>query len=618
LRARGPPIHAARARGGGRRALLYAAALADSAGEAACRLVSGRARDGLRLFAASRCLLAMCAATAARLVALLVLVGVAVAQVPKNSTQVCKNPSSATRAKNANYYDACVEGAKFVDQKEKFNFNSAYVRKSSFTKVVFDAADFTYAFWEDVTFVDCVFKGGDSILFDQALMQNVKFSGCVFEKRAQFTQITFEGVEMANVEFKNGLMMENANVSGTVFTATKFGGDETLFDKVGVQGMKFDGGQFDKVRFQLLASDKISFNGTTINELNCHEPLKDGKYASKRAEFDNLVISGCTIAKTACDQSIFRGTTITKTKFNKGPHDFSSSNFTTLELSDLTEDGCAELDFADSTIKGGALKALSVCKVKFGNTTLGALDVSTVNLLDDKKFEIKGAVLDGKKIGGKCCVDVCKDKKCLCDIPGKAEEGCSRGTSKTNPNINPKDDPKCFPADATVLLESGEPRRMDALAVGDRVAVGCGHFSPVYMFTHRLADEQSAFVALRTASGAQLRLTSGHFLYVNGALAPASQVLVGDAVELASGAADVVVAVEAAVSAGLYNPQTLQGDVVVDGVRASTYTTAVAPAVAHAASAPLRWVFSRFGASTAAFECGADTLLDVAGAALAA
>jgi hypothetical protein len=55
---------------------------------------------------------------------------------------------------------------------------------------------------------------------------------------------------------------------------------------------------------------------------------------------------------------------------------------------------------------------------------------------------------------------------------------------------------------------------------------------------------------------------------------------------------------------GLYNPQTLQGDVVVDNVRASTYTTAVEPAFAHAVLTPLRAAYSALGFSTASLEAG--------------
>lgn len=46
---------------------------------------------------------------------------------------------------------------------------------------------------------------------------------------------------------------------------------------------------------------------------------------------------------------------------------------------------------------------------------------------------------------------------------------------------------------------------------------------------------------------------------------------------------------------GLYNPQTVHGDIVVDGIVASVYTEAVQPRVAHAMLAPMRAVRDEFG-----------------------
>jgi hypothetical protein len=45
---------------------------------------------------------------------------------------------------------------------------------------------------------------------------------------------------------------------------------------------------------------------------------------------------------------------------------------------------------------------------------------------------------------------------------------------------------------------------------------------------------------------------------------------------------------------GLYNPHTMHGDIVVDGVHTSTYTDSVAPALAHALLWPVRMLVSSF------------------------
>jgi desert hedgehog len=169
----------------------------------------------------------------------------------------------------------------------------------------------------------------------------------------------------------------------------------------------------------------------------------------------------------------------------------------------------------------------------------------------------------------------------------------------------------CFPAHALVTLASGEPRRMDALAVGDRVLVAHKRFSDVFMFTHRQSAVRARFLTIHTASGHKIPATPGHYLYVNGALVPAASVKTGDHMTLESGATSAVVSVSQSVERGIYNPQTLHGDIVVNGVVASTYTTAVSPVIGHAWLAPLRALYTVFGLTSGALEEGADSALAV-------
>ncbi len=149
---------------------------------------------------------------------------------------------------------------------------------------------------------------------------------------------------------------------------------------------------------------------------------------------------------------------------------------------------------------------------------------------------------------------------------------------------------------------------MDELAVGDRVSVGAGLYSEVFMFTHKLRDLKHEFVSITTAAGAALRLTEGHYLPVNGEYVPASNAKMGDYVSLADGSLSRIVGIELVQDSGLYNPQTTHGDIVVDGIRASTYTTAVQPNMAHALLAPLRFACDRFGLRTTLLETGADRI----------
>lgn len=173
----------------------------------------------------------------------------------------------------------------------------------------------------------------------------------------------------------------------------------------------------------------------------------------------------------------------------------------------------------------------------------------------------------------------------------------STGTDKV------KNVAECFPASATVTLESGETKRMDEVAAGDVVQVGVNQYSKVFGFTHRSADAVSEFVRLETCCGEVLFATRGHFLHVNGGLKAAGAVEVGDKVVSGGGASKYIVSVKTERARGLYNPQTLHGDIVVNGLLASTYTTAVEPALAHAALTPARALYQFFGI-TASLESG--------------
>lgn len=149
----------------------------------------------------------------------------------------------------------------------------------------------------------------------------------------------------------------------------------------------------------------------------------------------------------------------------------------------------------------------------------------------------------------------------------------------------------CFPATSTVELESGKSINLDRLQLGDKVRVGPSEFSEVYFFSTEMADTTSKFVKLATDSGA-VTMTQGHYLYVNGALKVASDVQVGDNVVLGNGTHVAVNEVTSVWAPGLYNPHTLHGDIVVDGIHTSTYTDAVHPTLAHALMAPLRTMYS--------------------------
>lgn len=155
---------------------------------------------------------------------------------------------------------------------------------------------------------------------------------------------------------------------------------------------------------------------------------------------------------------------------------------------------------------------------------------------------------------------------------------------KTEQLVAPEN-PSCFPASSTVELESGRIIAMDALKEGDIIRSRDGKFSRVFMFSHQDAEVMAHFLRVDFSDGAQLVASHGHYIIAkDGSLVAMDSLQIGD--EMLSG--HHVVAISEVVERGLYNPHTLTGDLVVDGVVASSYTRAIEPRLASALLGPLR------------------------------
>jgi hypothetical protein len=82
---------------------------------------------------------------------------------------------------------------------------------------------------------------------------------------------------------------------------------------------------------------------------------------------------------------------------------------------------------------------------------------------------------------------------------------------------------------------------------------------------------------IQSIPGHEMALTKEH--YVSAIIA----LKVGDRLVLGDDQISRIVSLRTEFRSGLYNGQTLHGDIVVNEIRASTYTTAIAPSTAHAA-----------------------------------
>lgn len=161
-------------------------------------------------------------------------------------------------------------------------------------------------------------------------------------------------------------------------------------------------------------------------------------------------------------------------------------------------------------------------------------------------------------------------------------------------NTETRETSSCFPASATVEMADGSKRAMADLRIGDAVRTKSSSLSDVFFFSHRtLANgDMHPYVELCSSSGAAVTLSEGHYVHVNGKLIAAGSVEVGDELTLANGSKSRVVSIRHVFMEGKYAPHTLHGDIVVNGVLVSTYTTAVHPRVAHhVLLTPLRWLY---------------------------
>lgn len=137
---------------------------------------------------------------------------------------------------------------------------------------------------------------------------------------------------------------------------------------------------------------------------------------------------------------------------------------------------------------------------------------------------------------------------------------------------------------------------MSDLRIGDEVLVGAGQFSPIIGFSHRAHWQRAEYVRVHTTSGHRVVATTQHVLYIvqdNERVATAAEnIVIGDRLPVMKDGQEissVVTYVEKNVeSVGLFNPHTLSGDIVVDGIVCSTYTKHVPMYMAHGLLTPIR------------------------------
>jgi hypothetical protein len=179
----------------------------------------------------------------------------------------------------------------------------------------------------------------------------------------------------------------------------------------------------------------------------------------------------------------------------------------------------------------------------------------------------------------------------------------------------------CFPGDSVVITPTGT-KLMSHLEVGDKVLsvskMGLVIFEEIYMLGHKDFHSIGSFLRIHTLSNATLRLTRDHQISFTSQVdkapkyGPAAAVKVGDYVHVVSKDNTIVslskvTAVDEIFAQGYFNPYTMEGNIVVDGVVASCHSSFILdnlfnrmgisiPAGYQAVFAPLRVIFKAVGA----------------------
>jgi len=136
----------------------------------------------------------------------------------------------------------------------------------------------------------------------------------------------------------------------------------------------------------------------------------------------------------------------------------------------------------------------------------------------------------------------------------------------------------CFSSHAIARVLGKGRTAMKDLVPGDKVLTASGEHKTMYSMDHFHRTKETVFLRLHTNLETErpLELTKNHMVFVETAKnhpVPAASINVGDKIWSADDGLKEVVKIETVVRNGLYNPLTMDGTIVVDGIVASTYTS---------------------------------------------
>lgn len=525
----------------------------------------------------------------------------------------CESVSDHWGISEGDFYNLCIIDHDFSDVQYSWNLFNATVSDVNFKDSIFVNAplkpnNFTWATWTNVKFDQCYFGSIDpwepDLVFDQTSFNNVQFSNTVFDHSVRllfkefamwnvtFTNCTFRGDVMFSLGQMDTVSIIESNIRHTDYSTITNFNESFTFQKMSISGLTILDSTFvAPLRFESVDAKKISVNETHINRFACRSENEDEDEALLSSFSDTVFQTVQFDDKVVCDSTTWDSMFMLNISFLHDA-DFSRSSYTNIywdevESKSLTEE-CRTFNFSMSTIVGRVFANTSIsCVADFKATTFEYVYVKSFRA--DRAI-FTGAVFQNQEyIDGSCCSLACPSLGCYCNV-SMPSGNCPSAAREYNLTA-PLEKGACFPGDSFVTLANGESIMMRDLEVGMTVMTKEGKGSPVFMFGHKDEHSWSPVIEILTSSGSKIRLSPGHYLYVNGDLKTAENVIVGDTVVSGSGTPLVVTSVTSSFAQGMFAPTTLNGAMIVDDIMVSCYTDAVHPSIAHWMLSPIRFLY---------------------------
>lgn len=527
----------------------------------------------------------------------------------------CESPSDHWGIPEGNLYGLCIIDQEFVNARHSWNLFNATLSDVKFQDSIFVNSptgpnNFTETSWNNVKFEDCYFGSidgwQDSIVFERTALNNVEFSNSIFDHSVRlifrefsmmnvsFVNCTFRGDTLFTLGQMNQVSILDSRVRHTDYSTITTGNDSFTFRKVSASELTIKDCNFiSPLRFEAAEVNKMSINDTNTNRFACRsEPTGKKDEELLLSSFTDSIIQTVHFSEAvSCDSTTWKNMYMLNGTF-EDEADFSRSKFENIywdEIESVKSLGdCHTFNFSMSTIKERVFANITVaCTADFRNSEFEYVYVKSFQA---EKPLFEGATFNNQEyIDGSCCSLACQTLGCFCNVtlPSGNCPAAGRSVNLTAP----LDEGACFPEDSTVTTSDGSFVAMKDLKIGTRILSAAGTYSEVYLFGHRDTQSWMRVVELRTSDSKTVRMSAGHYIYVNGAVQTAGTVVAGDRLHTGTGETIIVTKVVESIKRGMYAPTTLSGSLVVDGVLVSSYTDAIPPIVAHWLLSPIRLAY---------------------------